>query len=70
MMELGFDASPEAVAQHYGEVINGFVYDRSDLNTKIWLPHVAAFETVMKSDNDKKILAENVVEWIQDWVSV
>lgn len=70
MLELGYEPSPEGVARHYGEAINGFVYDRSDGELAIALPHVAAFETIMKSDHDKVFLAESVLEWIQNWVSV
>ncbi len=69
MVELGYDPSPQAVVQHYGEVINGFVYDKSDDPGPLSLPHVAGFETIMKSDNDKIFLAQNVIEWIKSWVS-
>jgi LPPG:FO 2-phospho-L-lactate transferase len=70
MVELGYEPSPEVVARHYGETINGFIYDRSDGFLSIPLAHTAAFETIMKSDDDKIYLAQNVIEWIKSWVSM
>lgn len=70
MAELGYEPAPEAVAQHYGEVINGFVYDRSDGELPIALPYSASFETIMKTENDKIVLAETVLQWIQSWISI
>lgn len=69
MVELGYNPSPQTVVQHYGDVINGFVYDVSDSHLRLTLPHVVGFETIMKSDNDKLFLAQNVIEWIKSWAS-
>lgn len=70
MVELGYVPSPQTVAEHYGTVINGFVYDRSDGKLPIPLPHVAGFETIMKVENDKILLAETMLQWIKDWASI
>ncbi|MBI5669424.1 MAG: 2-phospho-L-lactate transferase [Chloroflexi bacterium] len=70
MVELGYNPSPLAVADHYGSVINGFVYDRSDGQLSMPLLHTAGFETIMKTENDKIFLAETVLQWIKDWHSI
>lgn len=69
MPELGYTPSAEAVAAYYGNLINGFVYDQSDAEMQIPLPHVARFETIMKTDQDKVLLAQTVLDWIQTWAS-
>jgi LPPG:FO 2-phospho-L-lactate transferase len=67
MGELGYEQSAAAVAEHYGDLINGFVYDEMDAELKIDFPHTLVCETIMKSDEDKIILAQNVLDWIQNW---
>ncbi len=68
MAELGYGVSAEAVALYYGNLINGFVYDKMDAGLNIPIPHTANFETIMKTDEDKVLLAQNVLDWIQKWV--
>jgi LPPG:FO 2-phospho-L-lactate transferase len=68
MVELGYEASVEAVARYYGDMINGFVYDRMDESLRVDVPHSTVFETIMKNDHDKQILASRVLEWIQGWM--
>lgn len=70
MVELGYEVSPQAVVQHYGSTVNGFVYDQADGKMPMLLPHSIQFDTVMKSENDKIFLAKNVLEWIKRWKSV
>ncbi len=67
MVELGYVASAEAVAQYYGTLINGFVYDVVDGNLNVPQQYVTKFETIMKTDDIKVSLARNVLEWIQQW---
>lgn len=69
MVELGYDVSPKTVVEHYGSIINGFVYDQSDDEMPILLPNVTRLQTIMKSENDKIFLAENVLQWIKGWDS-
>ncbi len=68
MVELGHESSSEAVAQYYGDLINGFVYDVVDGDLVLPQQYVTKFETIMKTDDVKVSLARNVLEWIQKWV--
>ena len=68
MGELGYEPSAEAVVDYYGDVINGFVYDQTDAGLEIPLAHTLSCETIMKSDENKIILAENVIDWIKSWM--
>jgi LPPG:FO 2-phospho-L-lactate transferase len=68
MAELGYTPSAEAVVGYYGDLINGFVYDKADAGLEIALPHVTAYETVMNSAEDKIILAQNMLDWIKSWM--
>jgi len=68
MKELGYEPSAEVVVGYYGDLINGFVYDQSDVGLSIALPHAAAYETIMNSDEDKIILAQNMLDWIKSWM--
>ncbi|MBI1280276.1 MAG: 2-phospho-L-lactate transferase [Anaerolineaceae bacterium] len=67
MVELGFEASAQAVASYYDTLLNGFVFDSMDGIVEIPQEHVTKFETIMKNDEVKVALARSVLEWIQDW---
>lgn len=67
MAELGYDPSVESVVQYYGEIINGFVYDQTDAELQVSLPHVLSCETIMNSDEDKILLAQTMLDWIKGW---
>lgn len=65
MKELHLDVSAQSVLEHYGDVINGFVYDDVDkgqVQSDIALRH---FQTWMKDDQDKIDLAQNILQWIE-----
>lgn len=68
MAELGYKASAEAVANYYNEIINGFVCDIIDNHLHFSTPHIAALDTVMNSDADRAVLAQNVLNWITEWM--
>jgi LPPG:FO 2-phospho-L-lactate transferase len=68
MVELGYEASAETVLDYYGDVINGFVYDTVDANLEIEVEHSLNCETIMKFDEDKILLAQNVIDWIKTWI--
>jgi len=70
MAELGYTPSADAIVKYYGDLINGFVYDTSDAGLQITLPHVTTYETIMNSDEDKIILAQNMLDWIKSWMDV
>lgn len=69
MDELGLEVSPHAVAEYYGGVINGFVYDQRDSEVVVNVPHTALFDTIMKTETDRATLAAQVLTWIEaeDW---
>jgi len=59
MRELGLPVTPRAVAEHYGALLDGFVVDEADAGETEGLPvPVLTARTLMKSDADKKSLAE------------
>jgi LPPG:FO 2-phospho-L-lactate transferase len=67
MGEFGYEVSARAVAEYYGAVINGFVYDQIEPVLSLPVPHTLRTETIMKSDDDKIIFARTVLEWMKDW---
>lgn len=68
MKELGYEQSAAAIVGYYGDLINGFVYDQTDAGLSLSLPHAASYETIMKSNEDKILLAQNVLDWIKSWM--
>jgi LPPG:FO 2-phospho-L-lactate transferase len=68
MKELGYEQSAAAVVGYYGELINGFVYDQTDAGLSLPLAHTVSYETIMKSNEDKILLAQNVLDWIKTWM--
>jgi LPPG:FO 2-phospho-L-lactate transferase len=58
MAELGFEASPVAIARHYGELIDGFILDTADsgLAGEIRCETLVT-DTIMESLGDRKELA-------------
>lgn len=68
MLELGYEQSAKAVAEYYGDLINGFVYDQIDAHLDIPVMHHVTYQTIMNSDDDKVSLAGRVVEWIKSWM--
>jgi LPPG:FO 2-phospho-L-lactate transferase len=67
MAELGYKASAETVANYYGDIINGYVYDSADAELDISRHRSIAMNTLMNTDADRAALAENVLNWIKDW---
>lgn len=68
MAELGYDeVSAQSVAEHYGAIINGFVYDTSDAAFHIAGLHTARMDTIMKNNTDKARLAQQMLAWIKEW---
>ncbi len=68
MKELGYEQSAAAVVSYYGELINGFVYDQADAGLSLSMSRVVSYETIMKSNEDKILLAQNVLDWIKTWM--
>lgn len=69
MAELGYEPSARTVAAHYAAFafINGFVCDERDAGMAIPVPHVAMFDTMMRSSADQVALARKVLDWIDKW---
>lgn len=66
MKELGMAVSATAVAEYYGDLIDGFVYDTSD-PTPVDLPDIAVLgtDTLMKNSDDRRRVAEAVLAFAQ-----
>ena len=66
MKELGMTVSATAVANYYGDLIDGFVYDASDPNL-VELPGKAILgtDTLMKNSDDRRRVAEDVLAFAQ-----
>jgi LPPG:FO 2-phospho-L-lactate transferase len=62
MAELGMPTSARAVAEHYGDLLDGFVLDHADADqaAEIDLPCLAT-RTLMVSEGDKRMLAAEVL---------
>jgi LPPG:FO 2-phospho-L-lactate transferase len=67
MGELGFEVSARTVAEHYGEIINGFVYDVRDMSDTPPVVRHFICDTVMTSDTARAELARQTLAWIESW---
>ena len=62
MAELGIPASARAVAEHYGDLLDGFVLDTADADQAAEIdPPCLATRTLMASEDDKRTLAAEVL---------
>ena len=70
MKELGMAVSATAVAQYYGDLIDGFVYDSSDSNP-VELAETAVFrtDTLMKNSSDRRRVAQDVLTFAQQLIA-
>jgi len=64
MGELGYEVSAQTVADYYGDMINGFVYDQRDTPLKSHGLKTVAFDTMMKTSEDKRRLTNNILAWL------
>jgi len=64
MAELGYDVSPRSVADFYGDLISGFVYDIQDSNLKISGKKTFMTDTIMRDQADRERLAGQILDWI------
>lgn len=67
LSELGHAVTATAVAAHYGDLIDGFVIDAADVGLVAEIealgPRVLVTDTVMRSRDDKRRLAEAVLNF-------
>jgi LPPG:FO 2-phospho-L-lactate transferase len=71
--ELGMDPSALTVAKHYGNLIQGFVFDLVDSHLEKDIKHLGLHtlitETLMSNLFDRKRLAEKMIEFFRQIVS-
>ncbi len=67
MRELGITPSAREVALYYEDVINGFVYDKTDDTLQLRSLRTTKQQTVMRSDRDKIMLAEALMKKLVSW---
>lgn len=67
MAELHYESSAKSIVTYYGEVLNGFVYDERDADLDMSMTRAIAFDTIMRSDADRAMLARKVLDWIEKW---
>jgi LPPG:FO 2-phospho-L-lactate transferase len=65
-IELGLPPTALTVARHYGSLLSGFILDEVDSNLKHFFSIPTLFSNIlMKSQNDRKRLAEDVLNFIR-----
>lgn len=64
MAELGYEVSAQSVAEYYGDVITGFIYDERDANFESYGLNSIAFDTIMTTDEDKARLSRQILNWV------
>ena len=69
MRELGFDISARAVAEYYGDIINGFVDDTRNPPFERANLRLTRLDTLMSALSVKVALAEALLDWIEGWQS-
>ena len=64
MQELSITVSATSVAEHYGDLLDGFVIDEQDnaLTSELGLPTIVT-QTWMRTDEDKSALAHDVLQF-------
>lgn len=69
MRELGYSVTPQTIVDHYGDVINAFVYDRRDAGHEpMGIRHVA-LDTLMDTEQKRIELARQVLAWTEEGLS-
>lgn len=70
MEELDYPVTAQAVAEYYGTIINGFVYDDRDRHLNIARNglRTASFDTIMRTEADRAALAKTMLTWIDTWI--
>ena len=69
MAELGWSVSAQAVANYYGRLLAGFVFDRRDasrLSAADFNCRVLVTDTLMTTDHDKTRLAQEILSWVEE----
>ncbi len=67
MRELAIPVTPASIIQFYGDLLNGFVYDRRDRKPSVEAIRLFAEDTLMLSDYHKSNLARALLSIIENW---
>jgi LPPG:FO 2-phospho-L-lactate transferase len=66
MREMGIKTTPSSIIETYGDLLTGFVYDERDQIDFSSGLDLRAFDTIMKTDDDKIRLAQQVLDWLDE----
>lgn len=66
MRELGYSVTPQTIVDHYGGVINGFVYDVCDAGHEPADIRQIALDTLMDTEHKRIELARQVLAWTEE----
>jgi 2-phospho-L-lactate transferase/gluconeogenesis factor (CofD/UPF0052 family) len=69
MREMGLEVSATAVAQHYGDVIDLFIYDRQDEGGFEGEMTAVCLDTMMMDGDGRRRLAEEVLSAVVPLIS-
>jgi LPPG:FO 2-phospho-L-lactate transferase len=73
-VEMGLQPTPLTIARHYSGVIRGLMYDERDSDARVELADLGIesvrTQTVMRSDRDRRRLAEAVLAFGESLVSI
>lgn len=70
MQELGFPATSRAIANYYGELIDGFVYDQQDAGSCDDLGvETRCLNTMMHTAADRSRLAQEILQFARELIS-
>jgi LPPG:FO 2-phospho-L-lactate transferase len=72
--ELGVETTPVSIARHYGEMLNGLIYDEADADTSGALLELGVrsrrTRTVMRSERDRRRVAEELLAFGESLITV
>lgn len=71
--EMGIEPSPLSVARHYGEMLDGFVFDHVDADFEAEIKHMGVIpwtaQTLMRNPKDRSQLAREVLSFGERLIS-
>ena len=70
MAEMGMEVTAEAVANYYGDLLDGFVYDHQDAGQLQGIDGVANVhvDTIMNTAADRQRLAQDVMNFVTELI--
>jgi LPPG:FO 2-phospho-L-lactate transferase len=67
MAELNLEVTAHTIADQYGSVINGFVYDERDDDLKFDDLRTLTCDTIMLDDASRAKVAQQMLDWVAAW---